>query len=179
MILLSSLLPSQIFNNNYFGKLRVIVKDGKVWFCLTDACKALEIRNPRDVKKRLDSRGVDTIDVSINSKNRHGEFTMMNPMTFIDEANLLPLYLPEQVGLRIPRKVKARLDSRGLISNEVSTNSKNRHGEFTRITTMTYIEESNLLPLHLPELLWFKNPRDVKKRLDSAGVISMDVSTSM
>ena len=84
-------------------------------FCLADACKALEIRNPRNVKKRLDSRGVHTMDVSTNSKNRHGEFTMMNPMTFIDEANLLPLHLPEQVGLRIPRKVKARFDSRGVI----------------------------------------------------------------
>ena len=48
----------------------MIVKDGKVWFCLADACKALEIRNPRDVKKRLDSRGVTTSDVSTNSKNR-------------------------------------------------------------------------------------------------------------
>ena len=47
----------------------MIVKDGKVWFCLADACKALEIRNPRDVKKRLDSRGVTTSDVSTNSKN--------------------------------------------------------------------------------------------------------------
>ena len=75
--------------------------------------------------------------------------------------------------------MKARLDSSNLISVEVSTKSSNRHGEFTRITTMTYIDEANLLPLHLPELLWFKNPRDVKKRLDSAGVISMDVSTSM
>ena len=27
---------------------------------------------------------------------------------------------------------------------DVSTNSKNRHGEFTRITTMTYIDEANL-----------------------------------
>ena len=78
----------QIFNNNNFGKLRVIVKDGKVWFCLADACKALEIRNPRDVKKRLDSRGVDTIDTPTTCKNRHGEFTMMNPMTFIDESNI-------------------------------------------------------------------------------------------
>ena len=56
----------QIFNNNNFGKLRVIVKDGKVWFCLADACKALEIRNPSDVKKRLDSGGVDTIDTPYN-----------------------------------------------------------------------------------------------------------------
>ena len=88
MILLSSPLPSQIFNNNYFGKLRVIVKDGKVWFCLADACKALEIRNPRQVKARLDSRGVISNDTPTTCKKRHGEFTMMNPMTFIDESNL-------------------------------------------------------------------------------------------
>ena len=56
----------QIFNNNNFGKLRVIVKDGKVWFCLADACKALEIRNPRQVKARLDCAGVISMDVSIS-----------------------------------------------------------------------------------------------------------------
>ena len=46
--------------------LRVIVKDGKVWFCLADACKALEIRNPRQVKARLDCAGVISMDVSIS-----------------------------------------------------------------------------------------------------------------
>ena len=59
-----------------------------MWFCLADACKALEIANPRNVKKRLDSRGVHTMDTPTTCKNGHGEFTMMNPMTFIDEANL-------------------------------------------------------------------------------------------
>ena len=39
---------------------------------------------------------------------------------------------------------------------DVSTNSKNRHGEFTRITTMTCIDEANLLPLHLTEQLGLK-----------------------
>ena len=78
----------QIFNNNNFGKLRVIVKDGKVWFCLADACKTLEIRNPRNVKKRLDSGGVHTMDAPTPSKNQHGEFTYARPTTFIDEANL-------------------------------------------------------------------------------------------
>ena len=78
----------QIFNNNNFGKLRVIVKDGKVWFCLADACKALGIKNSRDVKNRLDSGGVDTIDVSTLSKNQYGEFTRTNTITFIDESNL-------------------------------------------------------------------------------------------
>ena len=48
----------QIFNNNNFGKLRVIVKDDKVWFCLADACKALEIANPSQVKTRLDLAGL-------------------------------------------------------------------------------------------------------------------------
>ena len=73
------------------------------------------------MKTWLDSRGVDTIDVSTNSKNRHGEFTRITTMTYIDEANLLPLHLPEQVGLRIPRKVKASLNSAGVISMDVST----------------------------------------------------------
>ena len=67
------------------------------------------------------------------------------------------------VGVKNHRQVKARLDSRGVHTMDVSTNSKNRHGEFTRITTMTYIDAANLLPLHLPELLRFKNPRGRKE----------------
>ena len=78
----------QIFNNNNFGKLRVIVKDGKVWFCLADACKALEIRNPRQVKARLDSGYLISVEVSTLSKNQYGEFTRTNTITFIDESNL-------------------------------------------------------------------------------------------
>ena len=78
----------QIFNNNNFGNLRVIVKDGKVWFCLADACKALGINNPRKVKARLDSGGVISNDVSTSSKNQHGEFTRITTMTYIDEANV-------------------------------------------------------------------------------------------
>ena len=78
----------QIFTNSYFGKLRVIEKDGKVWFCLVDVCRALGIKNPRDVKKRLDFGGVDTIDVSTLSKNQYGEFTRTQIMTFINEPNL-------------------------------------------------------------------------------------------
>ena len=38
------------------------------------------------------------------------------------------------------------IGQRGLISNEVSTNSKNRHGEFTRIQIMTFIDEKCWLP---------------------------------
>ena len=66
----------------------MIVKDGKVWFCLADACKALEIKNPRKVKVRLDSGGVTSSDASTSSKNQHGEFTRTQTFTFIDESNL-------------------------------------------------------------------------------------------
>ena len=66
----------------------MIVKDGKVGFCLADACKALGINNPRKVKTRLDSGGVISNDVSTSSKNQHGEFTRITTMTYIDESNV-------------------------------------------------------------------------------------------
>ena len=49
------------------------------------------IRSPdstRDVKKRLDCGGVDTIDSSTSSKNQYEEFTRTLTFTFIDESNL-------------------------------------------------------------------------------------------
>ena len=78
----------QIFTNNHFGELRVIEKDGKVWFCLVDVCRALELKNSRQVKTRLESGDVISVDVSTLSKNQYGEFTRTQIMTFINEANL-------------------------------------------------------------------------------------------
>ena len=102
------------------------------------------LKNPRQVKARLDSRGVDTIEVSTNSKNRHGEFTRITTMTYIDEANLLPPHLPELLRFKNPRDVKKRLDSRGVLSTHTPTTCKNRHGEFTMMNPMTFIDEANL-----------------------------------
>ena len=58
----------------------------------------------------------------------------------------LSLHLPEQVGQKNPRQVKARLDRGGLISNEGSTSLQNQHGEFTRTQTFTFIHEKCWLP---------------------------------
>lgn len=44
----------QVFNNDQFGSVRTVVKDGEPWFVAADVCKALEIGNPTDVMKRLD-----------------------------------------------------------------------------------------------------------------------------
>ena len=75
----------QVFTHELFGQIRISCDEGKEWFCLSDVCKALEITNPRDVKKRLLQRGVVTIDTP--TYNQHGAM-VMQPMTYVDEPNL-------------------------------------------------------------------------------------------
>ena len=48
------------------------------------------------------------------------------------------------LSLSNPSMVKERLDFSNLSSIDVTTKSANRHGEFTRTTSMTYIGEANL-----------------------------------
>lgn len=68
-----------------FGQLRVAEEGGRVYFNLSDTCKALSIGNARNVKSRLDERGVHSIDTP--TFNQHGT-EVMQKMTYIDEANL-------------------------------------------------------------------------------------------
>ena len=44
----------KIFENEKFGRIRTITKDGEPWFVIADVCRALEIRNSRMVAGRLD-----------------------------------------------------------------------------------------------------------------------------
>lgn len=44
----------KIFENEAFGKIRVLEKGGEPWFVAADVCRALEIGNPTDTIKRLD-----------------------------------------------------------------------------------------------------------------------------
>lgn len=43
----------KIFENEKFGRIRTITKDGEPWFVIADVCRALEIRNSRMVAGRL------------------------------------------------------------------------------------------------------------------------------
>ncbi len=53
----------QIFNNPQFGEVRVTVTGtNEPMFCLADVCKALDLKNPSDVKTRLSAKGVATAD---------------------------------------------------------------------------------------------------------------------
>ena len=54
----------QVFENNQFGQVRAIMKDGEPWFVAADVCRALEIANNRDALTRLeqDEKGVALTD---------------------------------------------------------------------------------------------------------------------
>ena len=79
----------QIFSNSKFGQLRVALNEkGETVFCLADVCKALDLANPSQVKTRLDSSNLISMEVSTKSSNRHGEFTRITTMTYIGEPNL-------------------------------------------------------------------------------------------
>ena len=79
----------QIFSNSKFGQLRVALNEkGETVVCLADVCKALDLANPSQVKTRLDSSNLISMEVSTKSSNRHGEFTRTTTMTYIGEANL-------------------------------------------------------------------------------------------
>ena len=57
----------QIFNNPEFGSVRTITKDNKPMFCLSDICKALEIKNATDVAKRLEEDEVTRLNLGSQS----------------------------------------------------------------------------------------------------------------
>ena len=57
----------QIFKNEEFGSVRTITKDNEPMFCLSDICKALEIKNATDVAKRLDEDEVTRLNLGSQS----------------------------------------------------------------------------------------------------------------
>ena len=44
----------QIFKNNQFGNVRIVMKDQEPWFVAKDVCNCLEINNSRQALIRLD-----------------------------------------------------------------------------------------------------------------------------
>lgn len=71
----------QIFKNEDFGEIRVVMNEqSEPMFCLSDVCKALELKNPSDVKTRLSAKGVAIADTLTAGG--------VQSMTYINEANL-------------------------------------------------------------------------------------------
>ncbi len=66
----------QIFENERFGQIRTVMKDGEPWFVLADVCRALEISNSRMVAGRLDSD--ELMSVKLTSGGQRREMTVIN-----------------------------------------------------------------------------------------------------
>lgn len=73
------------YQNEQFGSLRVVIRDGDPWFVAKDVCDALEIVNTRDATSRLDDdeKGVAKTDT----------LGGMQEMTIVSEPGLYSLVL--------------------------------------------------------------------------------------
>jgi len=76
----------QVFQNQEFGELRTIVKEGEPWFAAVDVCKALEIGNSRMATDRLDADEKD--DVSLTDAIGRNQDT-----SIVSESGLYSLVL--------------------------------------------------------------------------------------
>ena len=82
----STMKAIKIFENAQFGQIRTsVAESGEPLFCLADVCRVLDLSNPRDVKRRLNQRGVCTTDTP--TYNQHGALVMQQ-LNFITEPNL-------------------------------------------------------------------------------------------
>lgn len=72
----------RIFENEEFGKIRTIIKDGAPWFVLADVCKILEISNSRMVANRLDDE--DLMSVKLTSGGQHRDMTAISESGLYD-----------------------------------------------------------------------------------------------
>lgn len=70
----------EIFSKENLGSIRTAIVDGEPWFCLKDACDILGIKNHKDLRKRLNPKGVDSID----TLTKGGKQALL----YIDEPNL-------------------------------------------------------------------------------------------
>ena len=72
----------QIFNNEEFGEVRMVVLNSEPMFCLIDVCRALEMSNPTMVAQRLDEDERTKLDLG-----RQGE------TNFVTESGLYAVIL--------------------------------------------------------------------------------------
>ena len=101
-----------IFNYKNLGSVRCYVsQDGQKWFCMTDVCNILGIKNNRDAMSRLRPDGVGSTDV-IDSMGR------LQQATFVNEGNLMELIFTS-------RKPEAK-EFRAWVCNEVLPSLMNK-----------------------------------------------------
>lgn len=112
----------QIFKNEQFGEVRTIAKDGEPWFVAADVCKALEIGNPTDAIRRLDTDEHTLVLIEGASNGL--------PVNAVSEAGLYTLVLGS-------RKPEAKAFKRWITHEVIPT--IRRHGAYATETTIESI----------------------------------------
>lgn len=71
-----------------FGTIRIAGTEEKPLFCLSDVCRALDIKNPSDCKSRLYQDGVVLIEGVSETTNQYGVTTSQKvQLNYINEPN--------------------------------------------------------------------------------------------
>lgn len=78
----------QTFQNESFGQVRAIMRDGEPWFGAADVCRSLEIGNPSQALSRLDEDEKYTTLISNESAA-----TGKSSLSFVNEPGLYTLVL--------------------------------------------------------------------------------------
>ena len=134
----------QIFNNEEFGQVRVIEKDGQPWFVAKDVCDILEIQNTTDAVKRLD-------DDEVTRLNLGGLYGLTN---LVNESGLYSLILGS-------RKKEAKAFKKWLTSEVIP--SIRKHGMYA--TPQTVEDMLNNPDTMIQTLQALKQEREEKEKL--------------
>ncbi len=141
----------QVFQNETFGQVRTLTRDGEPWFVAADVCKALEIKNPSHALRRLDEDERDNTLVL-------NEGIPGNPnMAIVSESGIYELILRS-------RKPEAKAFRRWIKSDVLP--SIRKHGAYM---TPEKVEEALVNPDTMLDLLTrLKDEQARTQRLEAA-----------
>lgn len=114
----------QVFQNDQFGQVRTVQKDGQPWFVAADVCRALELGRTWNALQRIDADEKDAISISTPGGQQD--------MSIVNEPGLYTLVLGS-------RKPEARAFKRW-ITHEVIPSIRKSGGYIAGQETMTDAE---------------------------------------
>lgn len=110
----------QVFNNDQFGKIRAITRDGEPWFVAVDVCRALEVGDTGKATGRLDDDELTRIKIVSGGQSRE--------VIVVSEAGLYGLVLGS-------RKPEAK-EFKRWVTHEVIPSIR-KHGAYMTPETLT------------------------------------------
>lgn len=144
--------PFEVFNYKNLGSVRTSVKDDlTAWFCLTDVADILDIKNNRDLIKRLERDGVDSI-YTIDKIGRRQE------LLFVNESNLYRIIFTS-------RKPEAQ-DFQNWIFNEVIPSIR-RTGSYSLENDTSLSLQTRVLINHERQILGVKKEVSELRELEA------------